>query len=205
MSVRTPANTRRKLPKSTCAAPGARSGSRKPSGAAWRPLLQAETHRQTAGWEPGWPRSATSPSWTLLAVCRRSLGLPGRPPGPSRSRPRAGPRPRAVSPWGRAGRATCPPPRRRTSQPCCGSPPGSWRSGPSGRRGRPSLVHPVWCQGARSSFPSSSGRRLAKVRARGNAGGAAPLARGGAAPQTRMPLIYRCPRCSNRDANPAQF
>ena len=137
-------------------------------------VLVQDSHRSPRGPILSEHQHVDPPGGVPLLPGRAQVGLQDRvDPGRARAHGRERP-----LPGGRARRATCPP-CRRTSQPCCGSPPGSWRSGPSGRRGRPSLVYPVLCQGARSSFLSSSGRRLAKVRAQGKCRrGRAPCAWG---------------------------
>ena len=71
----TPATTARAWPKSTCALPGAHSSSAKPSDCARCSCLQRLIQRCTNEYEPVNPHSATSLSYTRVAVWRCLTGM----------------------------------------------------------------------------------------------------------------------------------
>ena len=71
----TPAITALARPKSTCALPGAHSNSAKPSDSTRCSRLQRLTQRRTDEYEPVNPHSATSRSYTRVAVWRCLTGM----------------------------------------------------------------------------------------------------------------------------------
>lgn len=77
----TPATTARAWPKSTCALPGAHFDSAKPSDRARCSCLQRLTRRCTDEYGPVNPHSATSRSYTRVAVWRCLTGMRGSAAG----------------------------------------------------------------------------------------------------------------------------